>query len=194
MAPLGPGLAPIRRGGGVAAVLFLLGCAVVFYRVAPSFPTSGSSPSTTAHSSASPTPTRVGTQSATPGGLQSSARPSRASDPGPSTSTTTPGAGYSTGSGPAEHKTIQLNDSAYSAKPFQTVRIHGTYRDGADTFLRVERWEGGKWLAFPLPTKTDRSGQFTAYVEMGQPGSHRLRMLDPDSDVTSKPFVLVIKR
>jgi hypothetical protein len=106
----------------------------------------------------------------------------------------TPGAGDSTGSGPAEQKTIQLNDSAYSAKPFQTVRIHGTYRGGADTFLRVERWEGGKWLAFPLPTKTDRSGQFTAYVELGQPGSHRLRMLDPDSDVTSKPFLLVIKR
>jgi hypothetical protein len=194
MAPLGPGLAAIRRGVGVAAVLFLLGCAVVFYRVAPSFPTSGSSPSTTAHSSANPTLTGGGTQSATPGVQQSSAGPSPASDPEPPTSTTTPGAGDSTGSGSAEQKTIQLNDSAYSAKPFQTVRIQGTYRGGAGTFLRVERWEGGKWLAFPLPTKTNQSGQFTAYVELGQPGSHRLRMLDPDSGLTSKPFVLVIKR
>jgi hypothetical protein len=194
MAPLRPDLASIRRGVGVAAVLFLLGCAVAFYRVAPSFPTSGSSPSTTDHSSASPTPTRVGTQSATPGGLPSSARPSQASDPGPTTSTTTPGAGDNTGSGSAQQKTIQLNDSAYSAKPFQTVRIQGTYRGGPDTFLRVQRWEGGKWLAFPLPTKTDQSGQFTAFVELGQPGIHRLRMLDPDSGLTSKPFVLVITR
>ena len=89
--------------------------------------------------------------------------------------------------------TIQLEDPAGSAKPFQTVRIQGTYRGGADTFLRVQRWEAGKWLAFPLPTKTDQSGQFTAYVELGEPGRYRLRVLDPDSGVTSKPSVLVIK-
>ena len=96
-------------------------------------------------------------------------------------------------SGSAEERTIQLEDLADSARPFQTVRIQGTYRGGADTFLRVQRWEGGKWLAFPLPTKTDQSGQFTAYVEFGQPGRYRLRVLDPDSGVTSKSFVLVIK-
>ena len=118
------------------------------------------------------------TQSATPGGLSSSAGPSPAPDPR---------------NGSAEGETIQLEDLADSARPFQTVRIQGTYRGGADTFLRVQRWEGGKWLDFPLPTKTDQSGQFTAYVEFGQPGRYRLRVLDPDSGVTSKPFVLVIK-
>ena len=87
-----------------------------------------------------------------------------------------------------------MEDSAVSAKPFQTVRIQGTYRGGADTFLRVQRWEAGKWLAFPLPTKTDQSGQFTAYAELGQPGRYQLRVLDPDSGVTSKPFVLVIEK
>jgi len=56
----------------------------------------------------------------------------------------------------------------------------------------VQRWEDGKWLAFPLPTKTDKSGQFTAYVELGQPGRYRLRLLDPSTGLTSKPFVLVI--
>ena len=86
-----------------------------------------------------------------------------------------------------------MEDVVDSARPFQTVGIQGTYRGGVDTFLRVERWEGGKWLAFPLPTKTDQSGRFTAYVEFGQPGRYRLRMLDPNSRLTSKPFVLVIK-
>ena len=52
---------------------------------------------------------------------------------------------------------------------------------------------GRKWLAFPLPTKTDRSGQFTAYVEFGQPGRYRLRLLDPDTGVMSKPLVLDVK-
>jgi hypothetical protein len=88
---------------------------------------------------------------------------------------------------------IQLDDLAESGRPFQPVRIHGTYRGGADTFLHVQRWEGGKWLALPLPTKTDQAGQFTTYVELGQPGRYQLRMLDPDSGVTSKTFVLVIK-
>jgi hypothetical protein len=88
--------------------------------------------------------------------------------------------------------TIQLEDLADSARPFQTVRIQGTYRGGAGTFLRVQRWEGGEWLDFPLPTKTDQSGRFTAYVELGQPGGYRLRMLDPESGVTSKTFVLAI--
>ena len=193
MAPSRPGLTPVRRGVGVAAVLFLLGCAV-FYGVAPGFLTSGASPGTTANSSASPAPTRVGTQSAIPGGPSSSAGPSRASDTWPPTSTTPPGAGNSTGSGSAkEKKVIQLAGSAASAKPFQTVRIEGTYRGGADTFLRVQWWEGGRWRGFPLPTKTDQSGRFTAYVELGQPGRYRLRVLDPESGVKSEHFVLVIK-
>ncbi len=117
-------------------------------------------------------------QSATPGGVSPSSGPSSASDPR---------------SGSAEQRTIQLEDLADSAKPFQTVRIQGTYRGGADTFLRVQRWESGKWLDFPLPTKTDESGRFTAYVELGQPGRYALRVLDPDSGVTSKILVLVIK-
>jgi hypothetical protein len=65
-------------------------------------------------------------------------------------------------------RAFSWEDLADSARPFQTVRIQGTYRGGAGIFLSVQRWEGGKWLAFPLPTKTDQSGRFTAYVELGQ--------------------------
>jgi hypothetical protein len=92
-----------------------------------------------------------------------------------------------------EESTIQLEDLPKSARPFQPVRIQGTYHGGADTFLRVQRWEGGKWLAFPVPTKTDQSGRFTTYVEFGQPGRYRLRVLHLGPGVTSKTFVLVIK-
>ena len=63
--------------------------------------------------------------------------------------------------------TIQLEDLADSARPFEAVRIQGTYRGGAGTFLRVQRWEGGKWLDFPLPTKTDQSGRFITQAESG---------------------------
>ncbi len=115
------------------------------------------------------------------------------SNPEPSTSTTTPGTGENTGPGSAEEATIQLEDSVESAEPFEAVRIRGTYHGGADTFVQVQRWEGRRWLAFPLPTKTDQSGRFTAYVELGQPGRYRLRVLDPDSEVKSDTFVLVIR-
>jgi hypothetical protein len=91
-----------------------------------------------------------------------------------------------------DESSIQLEDLADSARPFQTVRIQGTYRGGTGTFLSVQRWEGDKWLTFPLPTKTDQSGRFTAHVELGQPGRYRLRVLDPESGVTSKTFVLAI--
>ena len=193
MAPLRPGVTSVRRAVGVAAVSFLLSCAVVFYQVAPGFPTFGSSPWTTAHPSARPAPTGISTPSPTPGGQSPSADPSGAADSGPPTSTPTPGAGDSTGAGPAGEGTIHLEDSADSAKPFQTVRIQGTYSGGVDTFLRVQRWEVGKWLDFPVPAKTDGSGHFTAYVELGRPGRYWLRVLDPDSGVTSKPFALVIR-
>jgi hypothetical protein len=91
--------------------------------------------------------------------------------------------------GPAIH----LEDPADAAKPFQTVQIQGVYRGGADTSLRVQRWDGAQWQDFPLPTKTDQTGQFTAYVDVGGPGRYRLRVLDPNSDLTSKPAELVIK-
>ena len=118
--------------------------------------------------------------SANPGGLSSSGGRSVASEP-------------QSRSVEGQRETIQVGGVVESAKPFQPVRIQGTYRGEAKALLRVQRWEEGKWLAFPVPTKTDRSGQFTTYVEFGQPGRYRLRVLDPKSGVTSKTFLLVIE-
>jgi hypothetical protein len=118
-------------------------------------------------------------ESGLPGGGSSSAGPSPASAPG--------------GGSADEDEAIQVEHVAHSARPFEAVRIQGMYRGGPDTFLRVQRWEQGKWLAFPVPTKTDHSGQFTAHVEFEQSGAYRLRVLDPGSGATSKPFVLVIE-
>jgi hypothetical protein len=116
-------------------------------------------------------------QSGVSSGVPSSAIPSSAAAPK---------------SGSEEGRTIQVENVVDSARPFQTVRIQGTYRGGANTVLRVQRWEAGKWVSSPVPTKTDQSGQFTTHVEFG-PGSYRLRVFDPDSGVASRTFVLVIK-
>jgi hypothetical protein len=114
---------------------------------------------------------------------------------GSSTMPSKPTSEASTGSTETEkdESTIQVKGLDASARPFQTVRIEGTYPSGADTYLRVQRWDEGEWLAFPIPTRTDESGQFTAYVELGQPGRYPLRVLDPDSGTTSKTFVISIE-
>src|SRR5215217_5654002 len=115
---------------------------------------------------------------------------------GSSTMPSKPTSEASTGSTETEkdESTIQVKGLAASARPFETVRIEGKYPSGADTYLRVQRWDEGEWLAFPIPTKTDQSGQFTAYVELGQPGRYPLRVLDPDTGTTSKTFVIFIER
>jgi hypothetical protein len=119
-----------------------------------------------------------------------SAVPSGVSSEVPSSAIPSSAAATKSGS---PQKSIQVENVVDSARPSQTVPIQGTYHGGANTFLRVQRWEGGKWLDFPLTTKTDQSGKFTAYVELGGPGRYQLRVLDPDSLVTSKTFFLVIK-
>lgn len=138
--------------------------------------------------------TSTSPESVSAGQLPPSADPAPASDSRTTPSaTTTPGAGDSSGSDSPEPETIVLEKSAGVAKPFQTVRIAGAFRGRPETFLQVQRKERGKWLAFPLPTRTDESGKFTAYVELGQPGRYQVRLRDAASGVTSIPFVLEIK-
>jgi hypothetical protein len=115
--------------------------------------------------------------SATPSGLTSSAGSSPTAD---------------RRNGSPENRTIQLVDVVQSARAFEPVRVQGAYRGGANTFLQVQRWEGGQWVAFPVPTKTDQSGHFRTFVELGRPGRYPTRVVDPDSGVRSKTFVLVI--
>ena len=174
-------LTSVRRAVGVAVVFFLLGCAFAFYRGGVGLTTFGSSAATVGHSSPSLAPTLDPSERAAP-------------DPTPSTSPTTPGSGKNSGSASTGEETIQVKGPADSVKPFQTVRIRGTYRGGAETMLRVQRWEGGIWLDFPVPTTTNQSGEFTAYIEVGKPGRYWLRVRDPESGVESEPFALVVKR
>ena len=48
--------------------------------------------------------------------------------------------------------------------------------------------EGRRVVGFPVAYEDRRVGQFISQAEFGQPGSYRLRVLDPDSGVTSGPF------
>lgn len=93
----------------------------------------------------------------------------------------------------AEPVRLALEAPSGAAEPFEAVRIRGTFSGGPrSTFLRVQRWERGAWRAFPVPTRADRTGRFSTYVELGQPGRYSLRVLDPTSGVASEPVLLVV--
>ena len=167
MAPFRLGLAPLRRGVGAVLIVFLLVGTVLYLRAQPSAPTAAPS---------------------------SSADPSSAPDAEPLPSTATPEATGRSDSPSAEVTAIEVYaDHATRAQPFETVRIQGTYHGGADTSVVVEVRERAKWRAYPVSPRTDQLGRFITYVELGQPGPHWIRVLDPEAKVTSEPFVLVIE-
>jgi hypothetical protein len=143
---------------------------VVPVTVAPPGAQSGDTPSPTPTPSSEPTDTPTPTPSPSP----------EADNPPDS----------STGSQPA----IRINGGSFAARPFETVGIEGTYSGtSAQTMLRVQHRQGGDWVDFPLPTATDGSGNFTAYVELGDTGRHEIRVLDPRSHVASSPVSIVIR-
>ena len=133
------------------------------------------------------------TQGATAAAGETATGDADRSDQGAATSLTTGSADNKAGPRPTDRRVIQVADSPDVVKPFQTVRIQGRYHGGADALVHVERWQSGAWLQFPLPAKTDQSGQFSAYVDLGAPSRYRLRVQDVGSGVKSDPFVLVVR-
>jgi hypothetical protein len=170
MAPSRLGLAPLRRVVGATLVVLLLVGAVLYYRAPPSSPVAAPSPSTRPSADGSSVP-----------------------DAEPLPSAPTPQATGSDGSPTAEVAAIEIyGDRAIKAQPFETVRIQGTYHGGAEAFLRVDVREGAKWVPYPFRPKTDHLGRFITHIELGEPGPHWLRVVDPRTELTSEPFVLVI--
>jgi hypothetical protein len=170
MAPSRLGLAPLRRVVGATLVVLLLVGAVLYYRAPPSSPVAALSPSTRPSADGSSVP-----------------------DAEPLPSTPNPQATGSDGSPSAEVAAIEIyGDRAIKAQPFETVRIRGTYHGGAEAFLRVDVREGARWVPYPFRPKTDHLGRFITHIELGEPGPHWLRVVDPRTELTSEPFVLVI--
>jgi hypothetical protein len=81
-----------------------------------------------------------------------------------------------------------------TAPPMEAVAIRGNL-EGAEpgTELHVQlRQPDGSWLTFPLKPAVDESGSFRTFVEVGTPGTHQLRVVEPVSDVKSETLSLRI--
>lgn len=125
-------------------------------------------------------PTRKPTSTATP----------EVTDTG-SSATATPGTPSSAATPTSDG--IELAWSSDFARPFETVRIAGEYPGAAaGTILRVQLQQGGGWTAFPLRVATREEGRFQAFVELGEPGVYRLRVVDPQTETVSDTLTLTI--
>jgi hypothetical protein len=78
------------------------------------------------------------------------------------------------------------------ARPYQTLRLTGRY-EKSNTLLRAQQFLGGRWTLFPLPTMTDGSGKFSTYVELGQRGQQRLRMVCPSTGAKSNVVTVTVR-
>lgn len=80
--------------------------------------------------------------------------------------------------------TIVLNAGQSAVAPMQQIDLSGNYPGGDGAILRVQRFESGKWIDFPV-TASVSNASFTTYVQTGQGGVNKFRMFDADADEAS---------
>jgi hypothetical protein len=94
---------------------------------------------------------------------------------------------------PAPASRIETTSLTYFGRPFETIHIPGRYRGvPGSTRLRVQVKEPDGWTPYPLPTVTQPSGQFRAFIELGEAGKYRLRIVDPARHQASEVVTLLV--
>lgn len=90
---------------------------------------------------------------------------------------------------------LQATLGATTTEPMEAVELSGRLEGGqAGTAVQVQLLgRNGGWITYPLRPVLDESGAFTTYVEVGRPGRHRLRVVEPVSDATSEPLSLQVR-
>lgn len=76
------------------------------------------------------------------------------------------------------------------AASFERIYLTGHYRGGEGHSLQVQRFQGG-WTDFPVTTTVHGAG-FSTYVQSGNSGRNRFRVLDPATGRASNPVNVVI--
>jgi len=170
--------------------LALVGAFLMTDRDDPSASGGAAPPSRT--STAATASSGAGSSSSTTVATPSEAATSGLSLPSQSSETSSASAG-TTSSASSPAPSIETASSFYFGQGFETIRIPGTYRGGdLPARLRVMvRGHRGGWTEFPLPVVTERSGKFTASVDLGR-GRYRLRLVDPASGTTSRLLTVLV--
>lgn len=79
-----------------------------------------------------------------------------------------------------EEEGITLSAGQTQVSPMGQIDLTGVYPGGEGAILQVQRFESGRWSDFPV-TASVSNETFSTYIQTGQTGVQRFRMLDTDS-------------
>ncbi|VXC28142.1 hypothetical protein [Nocardioides sp. AX2bis] len=84
---------------------------------------------------------------------------------------------------------IVLSAGQEAVGVFGQIDLTGQYADGDGRVLQVERYEGDTWVEFNA-TVAVTAGSFSTFVQSGQTGPNRFRMVDSSDGTTSNPVTV----
>ena len=91
----------------------------------------------------------------------------------------------------SEASKISLSAGQTDVGPMDPIDLTGVYPGGEGAILQVQQFTGGKWDDFPVTTSVSNE-TFTTYVQTGQLGRNRFRMIDTRSGETSNEVRVTI--
>lgn len=92
---------------------------------------------------------------------------------------------------PAEEPGISLSAGQTAVAPMERIDLTGVYRGGEGAVLNVQQFSGGAWEDFPVTIPVSGS-TFVTYIQTGQVGKNRFRVIDTDSGEISNEVVVQI--
>lgn len=86
---------------------------------------------------------------------------------------------------------ISLEAARPAVSPMANIDLTGVYGDGEGAILQVQRFENGSWSDFPVTTSVSDE-TFTTYVQTGQTGVNRFRVIDTDTGTASNQVKVTV--
>lgn len=89
-------------------------------------------------------------------------------------------------------KAISLSVGQTTVAPMQNIDLTGVYPGGEGAILQVQRFENGAWVDFYSITASVSNQTFATYVQTGQPGVQRFRMMDTSTGEASNEVKVTV--
>lgn len=89
-------------------------------------------------------------------------------------------------------KAISLSASQTEVAPMEQIDLTGVYPGGEGAILQVEIFTGGAWSDFAQVTASVANETFATYVQTGQVGQQRFRVVDTSTGKASNPVRITV--
>jgi hypothetical protein len=88
-----------------------------------------------------------------------------------------------------KQKPISLSSAQSSVAPMEQIDLTGSYPGADGEIVQVQRYEGGSWESFPV-TAPVNGGSFSTYIQTGQTGPNKFRVIDTSSGKKSNAITV----